>query len=58
MTLFQALRILAECHTREDPERGFVVEMGVTSPRWHAQADYVEAWRVVREQLSLQTKPA
>lgn len=59
MTLFDALRILAETHTRDDRQVGFVVEAGLPSPyvRRHSQEDYLAAWKVVREQLHMQVDP-
>jgi hypothetical protein len=59
MTLNEALHILADHHTCDDDVTGYTVE---TTPKsWHAshwsQADYINAWRVVREHLHLQTEP-
>lgn len=57
MTLFNALLILANTHTREDSLTGFIVE--ITSPYTsrYSREEYIEAWKVVREQLNLQTEP-
>lgn len=60
MTLFEALRVLAETHTRDDDVTGFVVMVGVSpaspmSP--HPVEAYNEAWNVVREQLHMATFP-
>lgn len=60
MTLFEALRILAETHTRDDDQVGLVIIAGaspfsVVSP--HPPERYNEAWRIVREQLRMQTEP-
>jgi hypothetical protein len=58
MTLFDALRVLAMAHTREDYEAGYALEW---SPRLfddEHQADYVKAWGVVRAQLHMKIAPA
>ena len=58
MTLFDALRILAEVHTSADMQTGFDVEMGAMPEHYQcSKSDYVEAWRVIREQLNLVTEP-
>lgn len=56
MTLEHALRILADCHTRDDALSGFVVEM---SPHmhWHSQHDYIQAWAELRKHIGLQVDP-
>lgn len=58
MTLFDALRILANCHTRDDDWVGFCVESTVApwSVSEHSQGDYIKAWGVVREQMHMQTE--
>lgn len=55
-TLFEALRYLAEMHTGDDDVTGFVVHH-VPRLLEGDQSDYVRAWRIVREQLRLQTEP-
>src|SRR5262245_4845293 len=55
LTLFDALRLLADAHTRGNDVTGFVVETAA-SPVVDSK-DYVRAWRTVREQLRLQTMP-
>jgi hypothetical protein len=57
MTLDEALRVLAGRHTRDDDHTGFMVEAGPVRAfsGWELQ-DYVEAWRVVREHLHMQTE--
>ncbi len=60
MTLFSALRIIAETHTRDDDAVGFVIEVGASPMSYaspHPPERYNEAWRVVREQLNMQTEP-
>lgn len=60
MTLFDALRILAETHTRDDDLTGFVIMSGAGpfSPMCpHPPGRYNEAWDTVREQLHMQTFP-
>ena len=59
VTLNEALRVLADFHTRDDAVTGFVVE---THPRsfdasFWTQADYIQAWKLVRERLHMQTEP-
>jgi hypothetical protein len=56
MSLQRAMAILAEVHTRPHPEVGFTVTVGATPDRWslpigYAAEDYIEAWRVLREQV-------
>lgn len=62
MTLEQALHILASIHTRDNDETGFVVIAGATihnAPLFSwSQSDYIEAWRVVRDAVHMQTAPA
>lgn len=58
--LERALHILASVHTRDNVHMGFVVE---TDPRSDAygsvtQREYVDAWRIVRRYLHMQTEPA
>lgn len=59
MTLYDALRVLAESHTRDDNQVGFVIVAGIPSPYTsrHSPEDYYTAWKVLREQLHMQTKP-
>jgi hypothetical protein len=58
MTLQRAMAILAEVHTRPDDEVGFTVTIGAIPDRWSlplgcAAEDYIEAWRVLREQAAV-----
>ena len=55
-TLFDALHLLARVHTRDDAEIGFTVEMS-PAPMFYRDIEYIEAWRIVREQLHLQVEP-
>lgn len=62
MSLDQALHILASVHTRDDDAIGFHVRMGVSEVGWQAghecsQSDYIEAWKVVRDHIHMQTEP-
>jgi hypothetical protein len=60
MNIDKALLILAQVHTRDDRLAGFVVEMGASpyaSAPWISQADYIDAWKTVREHLHLPTEP-
>jgi hypothetical protein len=60
MTLDKALHILAEIHTRQDVRSGFCILVGAspeTNAPWIKPSDYVAAWKAVREQLNLPTKP-
>lgn len=56
MSLIQALTILVDVHTKRDDQIGFTVQMGATpypgaSPAMSCDADYVEAWAVLRRAL-------
>lgn len=59
MTLFEALRVLATTHTRDDDQLGFVLVAGL--PHWpfseFSHEDYTEAWRIVRHELHMPTEP-
>lgn len=59
VTLFDALRVLADSHTRDDHQMGFIIEAALPSPyvMRHSMDDYNRAWAVVREQLHMQTEP-
>lgn len=58
MGLTQALYILAQAHTREDEQVGYVVEMHPGfDMRPFSQGEYIEAWKVVRAALMLPTEP-
>lgn len=52
MPLYQALRLLAEVHTRPDDLTGFVVLMGARPEYWHSGGVYIRAWEAVHEFLS------
>lgn len=53
MTLSEALRVLAEVHTRTDQRgAGFVVIMGA-GHLWFEPDLTVEAWKTVRQYLEL-----
>jgi hypothetical protein len=50
MPLSTALLILADIHTRDDDQVGYIVELGARPDygcRW-SMAEYIEAWGVVR----------
>jgi len=58
MILNEALRVLADGHTRDDDLVGFTV-----SPMWDdygrwSRADYIEAWKTVRQHLGMKSEPA
>lgn len=55
MTLFRAVHILAEVHTRGDAELGFRIEVGASPyhASWISYADWQEAWGVVRREVGL-----
>lgn len=60
MTLFEAIRILADTHTRDDDVTGFVIMVGASPHSMvnpHPIERYNEAWRVLREQTHMQTEP-
>ena len=54
--LNEALRMLAEVHTRDDSEVGYVVEMGA-KPFEFQREHYVRCWSVVRKHLGMMTEP-
>ena len=60
MNLNQALRVLADIHTKDDHQVGFVFMVGATAhhnmTRWSVD-DHIQAWRVVREHLHMQVDP-
>lgn len=61
MTLDQALHVLAEIHTKDDDATGFVLLIGAHANDYRTQwtqADHIEAWRVVRQHLHMQTQPS
>ena len=61
MTLSRAINILASVHTRDDDVTGYVILAGAY---WRphetpfSQAEYNEAWKVLREQSNMQTEPS
>lgn len=59
MSLEKACYVLAQAHTRDDDVAGYVVEM-VSSGFFSgfSQADYVEAWGVIRGAAHLKTEAA
>lgn len=54
-TLFDALRVLAECHTRDSDGIGFTIHSSVAPWEFapHPWAHYNKAWEIVREQLHM-----
>lgn len=60
MTLDQALRVLADIHTKDDHQVGFVFMVGATAHRGLTQwsvDDHINAWRVVRQHLHMTVDP-
>jgi len=59
VTINEALRVLADFHTRDDHVMGFVVETHPCSfdVSFWSQADYIQAWKIVRERVHMQTEP-
>jgi len=57
MTLQDALRLLAEVHTHDDDQTGFVVDMGAVPHSGYHSAHYVEAWAEVRKAAKLTVEP-
>jgi len=51
-----ALHALADMHTRDDPQVGFVVETQPSLVEWGLER-YISAWRTIRVGLNLQTEP-
>lgn len=60
MTLDKALQVLADIHTKDDHQVGFVFMVGATAQngmtRWSVN-DHLQAWRAVREHLHMQVDP-
>lgn len=56
MDLSTALALLATVHTQDNIELGFTVEMGAV-PSPSVRSRYVEAWRAVRRELGLRSRP-
>lgn len=60
MRLHEALRILADIHTKDDDQTGFVFLVGANAGDYRtswSQAEHLEAWSVVRKHLHMQTEP-
>ena len=58
MTIDRALYVLAKEHTKDDDRTGFSIHGRYQYPiSEFPDADYIEAWRVVREKLKMQTNP-
>lgn len=55
-TLFDALLLLCEAHTSEDDHAGFAVH-SVSKHEFVGQSEYIEAWKIVRQQLHRRTEP-
>jgi len=56
MTLQEALTVLVEAHTRDDPKTGFMVLP--TAELTFVSDSYPGAWEVVRKYLGLETEPS
>jgi hypothetical protein len=56
MNLFQAITVLADVHTREDEQIGYVVKMApslmLRASRF-TEAEYIDAWGVIRREAGL-----
>ena len=50
MTLYEALNVLADCHTRPDDLAGFTYN-GVADTMMHGHARHLEAWETVLREL-------
>lgn len=53
MTLLDALRVVAEIHTRDDDELGFLIEGRAAPQPWHshyARENYTQAWEIIRRE--------
>jgi len=59
VTMNEALHILCEVHTASDDLTGYVVHMGARPGIEHraSREQYLEAWKVVRDSIHLQTEP-
>ena len=50
-----AIECLCRVHTRDDPELGFIVQMGAVPGDYCVnERDYVESWRALREIIGMQ----
>jgi hypothetical protein len=60
MTLDEALRLITDVHTQDDPLIGFTISPGRGPYDQHrfTVAEYLEAWEVIRKHLGLQTRPS
>ena len=56
MTLNEALTILVEAHTRDDPAIGFKILP--TAELTFVSGSYPGAWEVVRKYLGFETEPS
>jgi hypothetical protein len=56
MTLREALIVLVEAHTRDDPAIGF--QILPTAELTFVSGSYPGAWEVVRKYLGLETEPS
>jgi hypothetical protein len=60
MNLFQAMTVLADVHTREDDQLGYVVEMApslmLRASRF-TESEYTDAWGVIRREAGLPFEP-
>lgn len=58
MKLDEALRILAQAHTRYDDRVGFTIETHPKLDYFFSQGNYVEAWQTVRMHLHMNVNPS
>lgn len=58
MSLCSAMSLLAEAHTRDDELVGFTIETFPHIGIRFGWAEYIEAWRAVREAVGRPTAPS
>ena len=57
-TLDDALRVLADMHTRDDNRVGFTVSPSMLRFGPWSQTQYLAAFGIIRQHLHMQTEPA
>lgn len=57
MNLYTAIRIIAMSHTDHDPEIGMKINVGTPHDIDVSDADYIEAWKVLRHHVDLSVEP-
>ncbi len=58
MNLYTAIRIVAMSHTNYDSAIGIKINAGAPHHVDVSEADYIEAWKVLRHHVDLPVEPA